>query len=45
VLVADVVYGSYGLALRCVSELIRRGVLDTSVADEYRSLASARVAA
>ena len=45
VLVADIVYGSYGLALRCVSELIRRGVLDTSAADEYRSLASARVTA
>ena len=44
VLVADIVYGSYGLALRGVSELIRRGVLDASVEQEYRSLASARVA-
>lgn len=44
VLVADIVYGSYGLALRCLLELIARGVLDDSVASEYRFLASARVA-
>ena len=43
-LVADIVYGSFGLALRCVLELIHRGVLDGSTEDEYRTLALTRVA-
>ena len=44
VLVADIVYGSFGLALRCVLELIRRGVLGDGAEAEYRSLASVRLA-
>jgi FkbM family methyltransferase len=44
-LVCDVVYGSFGLALRCVLELIRRGVLDAKAEVDYRALASARLTA
>ena len=42
-LIADVVYGSFGLALRCVLELAARGVLDAAAEDGYRALAGARV--
>ena len=42
-LIADVVYGSFGLALRCVLELIGRGVLDGDADGRYRSLAAARL--
>jgi len=42
-LVADVVYGSFGLALRCVLELIRRGTLDRGAERDYRALATARL--
>jgi hypothetical protein len=42
-LVADVVYGSFGLALRCVLELISRGVLDAKADSDYRALATARL--
>jgi FkbM family methyltransferase len=42
-LIADVVYGSFGLALRCVLELIRRAVLDPHADQDYRALASARL--
>ena len=44
-LIADVVYGSFGLALRCVLELIGRGVLDDRANGDYRSLAAARLPA
>jgi len=43
-LIADVVYGSFGLALRCVLDLIGRGVLDNVADGDYRSLAAARLA-
>lgn len=43
ILVADVVYGSFGLALRCVRELIDRGVLDQKAEELYRALAAARL--
>ncbi|MGS0684428.1 FkbM family methyltransferase [Nakamurella sp. GG22] len=43
VLIADVVYQSYGLALRGVLELIRRGVLEESSEEAYRLLAAARL--
>ncbi len=42
-LVSDVVYGSFGLALRCVLELAARGVLDNNAEDVYRSLATGRL--
>ncbi|MEP6561064.1 MAG: FkbM family methyltransferase [Nakamurella sp.] len=42
-LVADVGYGSFGLALRCVLELISRGSLDGAADSGYRSLATARL--
>jgi FkbM family methyltransferase len=42
-LVADVGYGSFGLALRCVLELIARGVLNASADEAYRALAAARL--
>ncbi len=42
-LIADLVYGSFGLALRCVLELIGRGVLDDLANGDYRSLAAARL--
>lgn len=42
-LIADVVYGSYGLALRCVLELIGRGVLGDRAGSAYRSLATSRL--
>ena len=42
-LIADVVYGSFGLALRCVLELIARGVLDPAAENRYRALAGARL--
>ena len=42
-LVADIVYGSFGLALRCVLELIHRGVLADAAEDEYRRLALVRL--
>ena len=42
-LVADAGYGSFGLALRCVLELIARGVLDAGADAGYRALAAARL--
>lgn len=42
-LISDVVYGSFGLALRCVLELIARGLLDPDTERAYRSLASVRL--
>jgi FkbM family methyltransferase len=42
-LVADVGYGSFGLALRFVLELIARGVLNASADEAYRALAAARL--
>lgn len=42
-LVADVGYGSFGLALRCVLELVDRGVLDAAAEGSYRALAAARL--
>lgn len=42
-LVADVGYGSFGLALRCVLELIDRGVLHAAAEGSYRALAAARL--
>jgi FkbM family methyltransferase len=42
-LVADGGYGSFGLALRCVLELISRGVLDPGADAGYRALATARL--
>ena len=42
-LVADVGYGSFGLALRCVRELIARGTLDAAAEAGYRALAAARL--
>lgn len=44
-LIADVVYGSYGLALHCVLELIGRGVLVDRAGGVYRSLATSRLPA
>lgn len=41
-LIADIVYGSVGVALRCVRELADRGVLGPADADRYRRLAAAR---
>ena len=41
--IADGVYGSFGLALRCVLELIARGALDPAVEDRYRALATSRL--
>lgn len=43
-LIADAGYGSFGLALRCVLELVRRGVLDASAEGRYRALAAQRLA-
>jgi len=42
-LVADVVYGSFGLALRCVLELINRGAIDAKADLDYRALATGRL--
>lgn len=42
-LVADVGYGSFGLALRCVIDLIGRRALDAAAESSYRALAAARV--
>ena len=42
-LIADVGYGSFGLALRCVLELVRRGVLDPESENRYRALAAQRL--
>ena len=42
-LISDVVYGSFGLALRCVLELIRRGGLDPLAERDYRFLAALRL--
>lgn len=39
-LIADIVYGSVGLALRCVLALIDRGVLAPDAAGRYRRLAA-----
>jgi len=44
-LVADVIYGSFGLALRCVQELIARGVVDQAAEHRYRALAAMRLGA
>lgn len=41
-LIADIVYGSAGLALRCVLALIERGVLEPDAGDRYRRLAAGR---
>lgn len=43
-LVADVVYGSVGAALRCVLTLVERGVLPATAEQRYRELATARLA-
>jgi len=42
-LVSDVVYGSFGLALRCVLELVTRGSLGANAELDYRALAAARL--
>jgi FkbM family methyltransferase len=42
-LLVDVGYGSFGLALRCVRELIARGTLDAAAEAGYRALAAARL--
>jgi FkbM family methyltransferase len=42
-LICDVVYGSFGLALRCVLELVRRRSLDAKTEQDYRALAIARL--
>jgi FkbM family methyltransferase len=42
-LIADVGYGSFGLALRCLLELIGRRVLDDGADAGYRALAAARL--
>jgi len=42
-MIADGVYGSFGLALRCVLELIAREVLDPAAEDRYRALATSRL--
>lgn len=42
-LIADLVYGSVGVALRCVLVLIERGVLPATAEGEYRVLAAARL--
>lgn len=44
VLIADLVYGSVGVALRCLLSLIERGVLPAQVEADYRALALARQA-
>lgn len=41
-LIADLVYGSVGVALRCVLALVARGVLPATAGAEYRALAAAR---
>ena len=41
--IADGVYGSFGLALRCVLELIVREVLDPAAEHRYRALATSRL--
>jgi FkbM family methyltransferase len=42
-LIADAGYGSFGLALRCVLELVGRGELDPGAEHHYRALAGARL--
>jgi len=42
-LLSDVVYGSFGLALRCVLELVTRGSLGANAEPDYRALATARL--
>jgi FkbM family methyltransferase len=42
-LICDTVYGSFGLALRCVLELIGRGSLDPVAERDYRYLANLRL--
>lgn len=42
-LVADVGYGSFGLALRCVIALVARDVLEPAAEGSYRALATARL--
>jgi FkbM family methyltransferase len=42
-LIADAGYGSFGLALRCVLELVGRGELDAGAEHHYRALAAARL--
>jgi hypothetical protein len=44
-LICDVVYGSFGLALRCILELAARGSIDGNAETDYRSLANARLPA
>lgn len=43
-LIADVVYGSFGLTLRCILELIARGVLSSQAEVQYRAVAARRLA-
>lgn len=43
-LIADVAYGSLGLALRCVLELVSRGALESNAESRYRQLAKERMA-
>lgn len=42
-LVADVVYGNAGVALRCLRTLIERGALHSEVETRYRAAATARL--
>lgn len=42
-LIADLGYGSFGLALRCVLELVRRNVLAPQSETTYRALAAGRL--
>lgn len=36
-LICDIAYGSYGVSLMCVRELVRRGVLPAGAAETYRT--------
>ena len=42
-LISDLVYGSAGVALRCIGELVGRGALDPEAESGYRALATARL--
>lgn len=44
-LIADVAYGSFGLALRCVRALVARAALGPAAEHAYRELAAARLPA
>ena len=41
--ISDLVYGSAGVALRCIGELVGRGALDPAAETGYRALATARL--